>query len=56
MVRRAKDATQLELLPFVDGAFPVDLASGNDFEVMERGICTQLRGAQTCGGPDTGSY
>jgi hypothetical protein len=53
MVRRAKDRHQLELLPFVDGAFDVELGAGNDFEVMERGICTQLRGARACDSPSS---
>jgi hypothetical protein len=56
MVRRVKNALQLELLPFVDGSFAADLGGGNDFEVMERGVCSQLRGADVCGGPETGSY
>jgi hypothetical protein len=56
MVMRSKDGLRLELLPFVDGSFDLDLGSGDDFEVMERGICAQLRGVGACGGRDTGRH
>jgi hypothetical protein len=56
MVRRAKDGLQLELLPIVDGSFTAGLGGGDDFEVMERGVCAQLRGADVCGGPETGQH
>lgn len=49
MVRRAKDRLELELLPFADGSFAADLDGGDDFAVMERGICRELRGAAACG-------
>jgi hypothetical protein len=42
--------------PPADGAFAADLVAGNDFAVMERGICTGLRGTKWCGGPKTGAY
>jgi hypothetical protein len=48
MVRRIGQRLQLELLPLVDGAFEAELRGGDDFEVMERGICTELRGAAAC--------
>ena len=40
---------RLEFLPFMDGAREVRLGSGNDFEVMARGICAGLRGSRACG-------
>jgi hypothetical protein len=48
--------TRIEFLPLADGAYDEDFGTGNDFQVMERGICTRLRGDQACGGPDTASY
>jgi hypothetical protein len=56
MVMRGRDGLHLELMPFVDGSFDLDLGSGDDFEVMERGICAQLRGVSACGGRETGRY
>jgi hypothetical protein len=52
----ATHTTRLDLLPFADGAFDETLASGNDFEVMERGICTGLRPELACGDASTGAY
>lgn len=52
----AGEATRIELLPAADGVFDAELGSGNDFAVMERGICTTLRGAGWCGGPKTAAY
>jgi hypothetical protein len=52
----ATHTTRLDLLPFADGVFDETLASGNDFEVMERGICTGLRPEQACGDASTGAY
>jgi hypothetical protein len=56
MTRRTKDQLELVLLPFADGSFDVDLGGGDDFEVMERGICAELRGVARCGGPETGRW
>lgn len=50
------DFARIELLPVADGAFAAELGAGDDFAVMERGICTGLRGAKWCGGPKTGAY
>lgn len=47
---------RLELLPVADGTFDAELGTGDDFAVMERGICTRLRGHEACGGASTGAY
>ena len=39
----------LEFMPFADGAFSAALVDGNDFDVMEDGICGALRGTAWCG-------
>jgi hypothetical protein len=44
-----KDTQRVDFLPFADGSFPAQLGSGNDFEVMERGICRGIRPARECG-------
>jgi len=56
LVTRNDDGLQLNFLPLADGSFAADLHSGDDFEVMERGICVGLRGPERCGGRDTGKY
>jgi hypothetical protein len=48
--------SRIEFLPLADGAYDEEFGTGNDFQVMERGICTRLRGDQACGGPNTASY
>lgn len=35
--------------PFADGTFRAELTDGNDFQVMERGICRGLASADYCG-------
>lgn len=35
--------------PFVDGTVRAQLKDGNDFQVMEHGICNGLRGGAACG-------
>ena len=46
----AKPATpELRFLPFADGTFRADLTGGNDFQVMERGICTSIASEAFCG-------
>jgi hypothetical protein len=52
----ATHTTRLELLPFADGIFDQPLAAGNDFEVMERGICMGLRSELECGDASTAAY
>jgi hypothetical protein len=54
--RAAKGATAVDFLPFADGAYDESFGSGNDFQVMERGICAGLRGAKICGDKSTGAY
>jgi hypothetical protein len=49
-------ATRIDFLPFADGAYDEDFGTGNDFEVMERGICVGLRGVKPCGDRATGAY
>jgi hypothetical protein len=53
---RGKDNTRLVFLPFADGAAALSLGAGNDFEVMERGICVGVRGETVCGDASTGRY
>jgi hypothetical protein len=55
-VRGEGEAIRIDLLPVADGTFSAELGAGNDFAVMERGICTGLRGTKWCGGPKTGAY
>jgi len=38
-----KTGTRIEFLPLADGAYDEDFGSGDDFEVMERGICLGIR-------------
>lgn len=47
-----KDKTRVDFLPLADGTFPAQLQSGNDFEVMERGICRGIRPKDQCGQDD----
>jgi hypothetical protein len=47
---------RIDFLPFADAAYDARMAAGNDFRVMERGICARLRGDKVCGGPRTGAY
>ncbi|MCA9706577.1 MAG: hypothetical protein KDK70_12060 [Myxococcales bacterium] len=42
-------AVKLRFLPFADGTFRANLTDGNDFQVMERGICRGLASAAYCG-------
>ena len=46
---RVDGASRLDFLPLADGSFDLDFGGGNDFAVMERGICLGLRGADRCG-------
>lgn len=56
MTDRDAGALRVELLPLADGTFSATLGYGSDFEVMERGICTALRGEALCGDRSTGAY
>jgi hypothetical protein len=56
MTLRTQGGPTVELLPMVDGAFDMELRAGDDFEIMERGICSELRGERACGDDKTGSY
>jgi hypothetical protein len=51
---RGRDKTRLVFLPFADGASAIELGTGDDFEVMERGICVGLHGQDRCGDASTG--
>jgi hypothetical protein len=42
-------ATSTYFFPFADGTVSEQLKDGNDFRVMERGICVKLRGEAYCG-------
>lgn len=48
-----QDSTQaapvVRFLPFADGTFRAQLKDGNDFQVMERGICLGLANGSSCG-------
>ena len=37
------EARKVEFMPFADGTFAAQLKDGNDFSVMERGICRGLK-------------
>jgi hypothetical protein len=43
-----REQNQLLFLPLADGSYGARLGSGNDFRVMETGICTGLRGRARC--------
>jgi hypothetical protein len=55
-MRDTNGGQHLELFPLADGVFTAKLSGGNDFEVMERGICSVLRGDTVCGDASTGAY
>jgi hypothetical protein len=42
------DVVHLDFLPFADGVHEEQLGSGNDFVIMEKGICEGLKGAGAC--------
>jgi hypothetical protein len=56
LIVRADGSLQLDFLPLADGSFEAELNGGDDFEVMERGICVGLRGVERCGGSETAAY
>jgi hypothetical protein len=53
---RAPHSARLEFLPHVDGEFDEPLQSGDDFAVMERGICLGIRSSVECGDESTSDY
>jgi hypothetical protein len=56
MITRRDDGMVLDFLPLADGSFEGALRGGDDFEVMERGVCVGLRGVARCGDASTGTY
>jgi hypothetical protein len=56
LVQRAGGALRLDYLPYADGEVDVNLDSGNDFQVMERGTCLGLRSEAECGDASTAAY
>ena len=39
----------VNFMPFADGSFNAEMRDGNDFRVMERGICRGLQSSNYCG-------
>jgi hypothetical protein len=56
LLEQTREGRRLEFLPFADGTRNADLGGGSDFQVMERGICTGIRGESLCGDASTGAY
>jgi hypothetical protein len=54
--RSGTGSLRLDYLPYADGEIDEELGSGNDFQVMERGLCSGIRSEAECGGPNTGVY
>jgi hypothetical protein len=52
-IAKVAGGLQLDWLPLADGSFTARLQSGDDFAVMERGICVGLKGIERCGDPRT---
>jgi hypothetical protein len=52
----ATHTTHLDFLPSADGVFDETLAGGDDFQVMERGVCMGLRSERECGDASTAAY
>jgi hypothetical protein len=48
-VHHSNGSSQIDFLPVADGSFDAALGAGNDFQIMERGICAVLRGNAICG-------
>ncbi|MCH9684991.1 MAG: hypothetical protein K0V04_26375 [Deltaproteobacteria bacterium] len=44
-----EDSDMVRFQPFADGTFRAQLTDGNDFQVMERGICRGLASSSYCG-------
>lgn len=57
LVQRVSGGTlRLDYLPYADGEVDETLDSGNDFQVMERGICLGLHSEAECGSAATAAY
>jgi hypothetical protein len=54
--RTGTGAHRLDYLPNADGELDEPLNSGNDFEVMERGLCLGIHSETECGGAQTAKY
>lgn len=52
----AAGRAHLQFFPQFDGSVWTSLADGNDFRVMERGICAGMRGNDYCGATNTWGY
>jgi hypothetical protein len=52
----AHGGARLAFLAHADGEFDAELGAGDDFAVMERGICTGIRGGAACGDASTSDY
>jgi hypothetical protein len=50
------ERSDIDFLPLADGAYDAEFGTGNDFQVMERGICARLRGDRLCGDRSTAAY
>jgi hypothetical protein len=51
-VHRGNGSSQIDVLPLADGSFDAALGAGNDYRIMEHGICAGLRGNGVCGKRD----
>jgi hypothetical protein len=54
--RDADDAVVVDYLPFADGSYDETLAAGNDFQVMERGVCAGIQLDGRCGDSAIGAF
>jgi hypothetical protein len=52
----AHGGARVEFLPHADAEFDAELGAGDDFAVMERGICMGIRSAGDCGDASTSDY
>lgn len=52
----AHHGLRLDFVPHADGENDVQLAAGDDFAVMERGICLGIRSLAECGDETTAAY
>lgn len=50
---QTNDDDQLDFLPLADGTIDITLEDGDDFAVMERGICLGMGGTTICGDAST---
>jgi hypothetical protein len=54
--RNGAGVHELQYLPYADGELDEALGAGNDFQVMERGVCLGIRSEAECGGSETARY